>query len=617
MKVISKQYSQRKPADIRSVRITDPFFAPFIEKIRTVTVPDVFAKFLADGAIENYRRVARGEHGGHAGPPWYHGLIGEVIRGVSDLLAVRYDPLLDRQLDEIVEAIAAAQGEDGWLHPYVTLERPQQLWGLNGGNARWQHETYDAGCLIEAGVHHARATGKTTLLSCSVKCANYLTKHIGPAPKWNIVCEHSLAESALISLEALFNEDPALAAELGAHRGEYLALAKFFIDHKGDHENRHQFPPFLREYAQDHRPGREQREAVGHAVRATLFYTGIAEAAAASDDEGLETAARAIWKDIAETKLHINGSVGAFRDDERFGQQYELPNDAYLETCAGVGLLFFAAAMFRLTGEASVWDVAENTITNLLPAAVSEDGTHYTYENPLESRGGRERWSWHSCPCCPPMLLKAVGELPSCLFSGMEDDLWMNLYIDAEAELEDAKLRLEPDGSGKRLTVTCGDPKTVHIRIPSWAKDFALSLPYRTEKGYAVVNIPAGVAEIGITCRCEPVKIEAHPWVGADRGRIAVRCGPVLYCAEKTVETWDDLDPVLSKDPPVRNADGTVTVKTSDGDALTLIEYRRWNNRGPLPMRVWFRQEGCTSDPCDLSGWERTLYREWTPGSGE
>ena len=110
MKVISKQYSQRKPADIRSVRITDPFFAPFIEKIRTVTVPDVFAKFLADGAIENYRRVARGEHGGHAGPPWYHGLIGEVIRGVSDLLAVRYDPLLDRQLDEIVEAYEEITG---------------------------------------------------------------------------------------------------------------------------------------------------------------------------------------------------------------------------------------------------------------------------------------------------------------------------------------------------------------------------------------------------------------------------------------------------------------------------------------------------------------------------
>ncbi len=182
MERIEDRIPRPTPADIRGVRITDPFFAPYLEKIRSVTVPDVFRKFLADGAVENYERVARGEIGGHAGPPWYHGLICEVIRGVSDLLAVRFDPALDKQLDGIIDAIRRAQGEDGWLHPYVTLERPRQLWGLNGGNARWQHETYDAGCLIEAGVHHYRATGKTSLLACSVKCADYLAERIGEPP---------------------------------------------------------------------------------------------------------------------------------------------------------------------------------------------------------------------------------------------------------------------------------------------------------------------------------------------------------------------------------------------------------------------------------------------------
>ena len=599
-------------ASVRRVRVTDLYFAPYLEKIRSVTAPDVLRKFLADGAVENYERVALGERGGHAGPPWYHGLIGEVIRGVSDLLAAKPDPELETQIDGIIEAIRKAQGEDGWLHPYVTLERPRQLWGLNGGNARWQHETYDAGCLIEAGVHHYRATGKTSLLACSVKCANYLAEHIGLPPKWNIVCEHSLAESALISLEALFDGDPELAEKLGARRGEYIRLAKFFIDNKGNHENRHQFPAFLREYAQDHRPGREQREAVGHAVRATLFYTGMAEAAAASEDAGLETAARAIWKDISETKLHINGSVGAFRDDERFGAQYELPNDAYLETCAGVGLLFFAAAMFRLTEEASVWETAESTIVNLLPAAVGEDGTHYTYENPLESRGNRERWSWHGCPCCPPMLLKATGELPSYVFARRRGEIWMNLFIDTETEWDGAKIRLEPADGGKRLTAEVSEEATVRIRIPSWARGFTLSVPYTWEKGYAAVRIPAGITEILIKYKADPVKIEAHPWVEADRGRIAVKCGPVLYCAEKAVEKWEELDPVLADSAPVLNPDGTITVKTADGESLTLIEYRRWNNSGPLPMRVWFRQEGCGSDPCDLAGWEGKLYREWT-----
>lgn len=603
--------SRPEPLGLRRVRITDSFFAPYLEKLRAVTAPDVLRKFLHDGAVENYERVARGERGGHAGPPWYHGLIGEVIRGVSDLCAADPDPELEEQLDRIIDAIRRAQDEDGWLHPYVTLERPGQLWGLNGGNARWQHETYDAGCLIEAGVHHYRSTGKTSLLECSVRCANYLTERIGPPPKWNIVCEHSLAESALISLEALFDEEPGLAERMGAQRGEYLRLAKFFIDNKGNHENRHQFPPFLREYAQDHRTGREQREAVGHAVRATLFYTGMAEAAAVSDDRGLETAARAIWDDISLTKLHINGSVGAFRDDERFGAQYELPNDAYLETCAGVGLLFFAAAVFRLTEEASVWDTAEATILNLLPAAVSEEGTRYTYENPLESRGGRERWSWHGCPCCPPMLLKAVGALPSYLFSVRGDEIWVNLFLDAEAECSDARITLESDPCGKRLRIVSTTEKTLRIRIPSWAHGFGLSVPYTVEKGYAVLTVPAGETDVEIWYTAEPVKVEAHPWAEADRGRIAVKRGPVLYCCEKPVDRWEELDPVLSSDPPVLREDGTVTVTTTAGETLTLIEYRRWNNHGPLPMRVWFRQEGCVSDPSDLSGWEGKLYREW------
>ncbi len=130
--------------------------------------------------------MARGERSGHAGPPWYHGLICEVIRGVSDLIAAKPNAALETQLDEIIDAIRQTQGKDGWLHPYVTLERPGQLWGLNGGNARWQHETYDAGCLIEAGVHHYRATGKTALLECAVRCANYLAERIGPPPRWNI-----------------------------------------------------------------------------------------------------------------------------------------------------------------------------------------------------------------------------------------------------------------------------------------------------------------------------------------------------------------------------------------------------------------------------------------------
>ena len=594
---------------VPDVTITDPFFAPFIDKIRTVTTPDVFAKFMADGAIENYERVARGEKGGHAGPPWYHGLICEVIRGVSDMLAVTYDKSIDDQLDSIIDAIERAQNTDpdGWINPYTTLMCPEQRWGFNGGNVRWQHETYDAGCLVEAGVHHYRATGKTKLLACAVKMANYLADRIGPAPKWNVVCEHSLPEMALIELERLLDEEPDLAEKVGAKRGEYLRLAKFFIDQKGDHDTRHQFPRFLQEYAQDHRPAREQKEAIGHAVRATLFYTGISDCAMATGDDSLKETAVTIWRDIAETKLHINGSVGAPRDAERFGQQYDLPNNAYLETCAGVGLAFFGASLFKLTGDGSIWDTVENTLTNLMPASVSEDGVHYTYENPLETRGGTERWSWHGCPCCPPMLLKLVGVMPSWIFAADGEDLWLNLYIDGEASFGDTKIRL----SDRKLTVDTPEPKTVRIRIPEWAHDFALTEEYTEENGYAVVKIPAGVTGIGISYTEKIAKIMAHPWVGADAGRIAVKRGPVLYCCEKQVEKWEDLDPILADDAPVLRDDGMIELTAENGEIFELIEYRRWNNRGPLPMRIWFRQKGHTADKSDLTGWEKRLYREY------
>ncbi len=605
--------------DIRNVEITDSFFKPFYEKIRKITIPDVFRKFISEGAVENYERVARGETGGHVGPPWYHGLICEVIRGVSDLLAVQYDEMIDRQLDEIIASIRRAIDADpeGWLHPYDTLMKPHGRFGLNGASAVYQHETYDAGALFEAGVHHYRATGKTSLLEIAVRNANYFVDHVGDAPKWKIVCEHSLAEMTLVMLEELFEEEPELAEKVGARRGEYLKLAKFFVDHKGDNEGRIQFPKFLQEYAQDHRPAREQREAVGHAVRAVLFYTAMADIAMKTNDEGLETAANAIWKDITETKLHINGCVGAHRDMERFGSQYSLPNDAYLETCAGVALMFFGSSMFRMTGKADIWDVVENTVNNLLPAAVSADGTHYTYENPLESRGGRERWSWHGCPCCPPMLLKAVGILPSYIFAQKDDNLWLNLYIDSKVRLDGAGAELISDDSGAKIIFDCEKELTANIRVPSWAEDFKLLCNgvvscSRNEGGYISVKLNKGRNEINVSFVKCPVKIIAHPYVGADSGRVAINYGPVLYCCEKQVEKWEDLDPLISKEEPVFNEDRTITLRTSKGDDLVLIPYRDWNNHGALPMRTWFRQEGYVTDPMNTEGWEGKLYRKLT-----
>lgn len=603
-------------ADISKVEITDGFFGEFINKIRTVSVPDILKKFLADGAIENYNRVARGEKGGHAGPPWYHGLICECIRGISDIFVSDPNPEIDSLLDDIIEAIAKAQDADpeGYINPYTTLERPGQRWGFNGGNIRWQHEVYNAGALIEAGVHHYRATGKTSLLKVAVRMANYLASVIGEAPKWNVTTEHSLTEMALVELERLFDDFPCVAEEVGAHRGEYLRLAMDLLGNKGNHKDRHMFPPFLREYAQDHCPVRDQREAVGHAVRAVLLYAGMAEAAAESRDEGLAYAAYCIWRDIAESKLHINGCVGVAPGDESFGQQYDLPNNAYLETCAGVGLALFGGAMFRLTGDASVWDVVENTLNNVVPASVSESGDHYTYQNPLETRGDFERWSWHGCPCCPPMLLKIVGEMPRYIWASKGSELMLNLYIESTAEIGTIRASYSKNSGNKSTVSIEGDTENLRLllRIPEWARNFKVNgaSPETIEKGYAVIDL-RGEHTVSIEMDEPVVKVMAHPLVEADHGRIAFKCGPVLYCCEKKVENWDDLDFTLGDDTPVMNSDGSITVKSKSGEEFTLIEYRKWNNHGALPMRIWFKQDGHVSSPAETDGWEGKLYRPY------
>ncbi len=621
MTVISKNFSPDYPA-LKNIVLKDGYFADFAKMISTVSAKDILAKFNSEGALGNYERVARGEKGGHIGPPWYHGLLCECIRGISDLLIHYPDSELESELDKIVALIKNAQDADpeNYINPFTTLMNPDKRWGQNGGSSVWCHEMYNSGALAEAAVHRYIASGKTDLLEVAVKMCNYLADFIGDAPKHNVVAEHSLPEEAFLKLGKLLKENKELSDKLGAQPDEYIRVARYFLEHKGDNETRYTFPKFFREYAQDHRPAREQREAIGHAVRAVLLYTGMTKMALNDNDEGLAYAAKAIWDDIAATKLHINGSVGAHRNEEKFGAQYELPNDAYLETCAGVGLVFFASEMFRMTGDASVWETVEATLYNLMPASVSEKGTEYTYENPLESRGTYERWSWHGCPCCPPMLLKLVGFMPQMIFASDDKNVWLNLYINSSVVFGDVSLSYE----NYRLTVDAPiDGKTfaLRIRIPEWSRNFALAvdgkaLDYTVENGYAVVNKTFANKEIiDIFYNTPVVKYEAHPYVRADYGRVAIKHGPVLYCAESIdnlpYEKWEDLDFELSDSELTLNANGTVTGVREDGKTFTLIPYRHWNNRGKHPMRVWFKQKGLVTDCMNTEGWEGKLYRPY------
>lgn len=659
---MGKHYMNR-PAH-RDVAITEGFWKEKLDRIHRTTVRDVLDKFEHDheeGIMKNYEWVEAGETGRHVGPPWYDGLICEVIRGISDIIAHSYDEELDRKIEGYTEKISRAQAKDpdGYINTYTTLICPDKRWGENGGSLIWQHETYNIGCLVEAGIHYYRATGKIKLLKCGLLAANCLCSVIGPKPRKNIVPAHSLAEEAMVKLYRLLKDDEELVQRLKdtyqmeVRPEDYLELARFWMDHRGVHGDRASFPHYMGEYAQDHCRIEEQSEAVGHAVRAALMYTGLAALGIETEDRKYLDAAKRIWDNVEQTKLHISGGIGAVHNEERFGYQYDLPNDAYLETCAGVALAFWAGEMYRAFGESRYMDVFECALYNNVLPGLSEDGTHYFYENPLISDGTIERWSWHGCPCCPPMFLKLMGALPDYIYAYNDDRIAVNLHIGSTGKMTvgGTEVTVEQKNCGipwrgeNTIVLHPGQPAefTVEIRRPAWAEAFAVTVDGRRyegckENGYlSITRTWKEGDEIAVSMELPAVKVEAHPYVGADLGRVALMRGPLLYCLEEA-DNPQGTDVTLAKGEPeafpleLFGEKIALRGNCADGSTFTAVPYYLWSNRGKGTMDVWLKQEGkdCGqtaviledaefaahrtggyTSPEDMGQWEGKLYRRY------
>ncbi len=321
---------------IKQVAMEDRFWSPKLKVWQVVTIPDCLAKFEKDGALTNFDKIRDGAGGEHFGPPWYDGLIYEMIRGASDFLAEHPDAALEARLDGYITRIAAAQAKDpdGYLNTYTQLKEPTHRWGQNGGKDVWQHDCYNAGALIEAGVHYYRVTGKTQLLEVAVKLANGMSDLMGPPPRKNIVPGHPLGEEALVNLYLLFHEQPELKSKLGAlvKEEDYLRLAQFWIENRGHHEGRVDFGA----YGQDEKPILECSTIEGHAVRAALLCSGLITAGNVNHrDDYLNTSLR-LWNNMANRREYITGGLGTMSGEEKFAPDYVLPNDGYLETCAAL-----------------------------------------------------------------------------------------------------------------------------------------------------------------------------------------------------------------------------------------------------------------------------------------
>jgi hypothetical protein len=624
---------------LSAVRLTDEFWQPRLERNRTTTIPHILRENVATGRVANFERAAGRREGPYEGRRFNDTDIYKVVEAASYALESAWDPALSAELDELIELIAAAQEEDGYLMPARTIDPEHPAAGL--GPKRWiyvsagSHELYNAGHLIEAAVAHYRATGKRSLLDVAVRLADRIDADFGPEALVDVP-GHEEIELALVKL----------ADATGERR--YLELARFFLDGRGGKHDGEPYPadtPFAiyndREYRQDDRPVAEQNKAGGHAVRATYLYTGMADVVARVDAPGYEAALERVWHDIVSTKLYLTGGIGARDTFESFGEPYELPNaSAYTETCAAIGNDLWNHRMFRATGRAEYLDVVERILYNGFLSGVSLAGDTFFYTNPLASEGDIERSSYFEVACCPANLARMMAQLPTFLYAYQGNEIVVALYAGSEAEipLESGPVRIVqqtayPWSGHVAVTVDPGEPRelTLTLRIPGWSREQPVPsdlyrfvgppaetpvLWFREHEKIALdegthpieggtVVVRDGLARIHRTWRpgervtldlpIPPRRVTANPAVEPDRGRVALQRGPLVYAFEGAdnggslagLTLPDDAKLGISRLGEPLDVQTIRVIGKGDRPERIAIPYFAWANRGAGEMAVW------------------------------
>lgn len=597
------------------VKLSDAFWAPRIQTNREKSLPHNFKWCEQTGRISNFAKAARKMPGQFEGIFFNDSDVFKVLEGASYSLADKPDPSLARTVDEVIAMIAAAQQPDGYLNTYYTLKEPGKRWS----NLQAMHELYCAGHLIEGAVAHYRATGQRTLLDVAIKYADLIDQTFGPGKRPSI-CGHEEIELALVKLYQVTGEK------------RYLDLARRMLDLRGDKTQREIWGPSC----QDHVPVRQQREIVGHAVRAMYLYSGVADVASYTGDPGLLEAMDAIWKDVVQKKMYITGGIGARHQGEAFGDPYELPNDtAYCETCAAIGLVFWAHRLNLMHGDAQYADVMERALYNGVLSGIALDGQRFFYVNPLASDGKHHRQPFFGCACCPSNVVRLVPSVPGYVYATSDDAIHVNLFAagTATVTIKGAKVKLTQETKypwdGKvKITVEPEKPCDMNfwLRVPGWCQGSNITVGGRfvehasVVKGYVGVPCPHGRSwEAGDEIIYEmpmPVqRMQAHPLVKADTGRVAIQRGPIVYCFEAADNGGPVREIVLAKDPKFaieHRPDllgGVTVIKALDhaGRQLTAVPYYAWDHRQAGEMAVWVRQEGKSIG--DHSDWQGKLYR--------
>jgi uncharacterized protein len=597
---------ERSPVPFTAVRLTDGFWAPKQAVYRTKTVPHSWPYVKRE--IED-NEIAAGWHHEARGKdtPWNQANLHKVLETAAYALGQERDPALEKKINGIVVAIAGAQQTNGYVNALITVRKMTPWANLDG-----QHDGYVAGHLIEAAVAHHLATGQTNFLHVACALADHIHRTFVLEQREG-VCGHAELELALVRLYRVTGQ------------ARYLELALNWIERRGRRWAYTSETP--RSYFMDHLPIRQVPEVTGHAVRTLFYLTGVADAAVESGDLELQECARRLWDNTVQRKMYVTGSVGTQEKDEGFGADYELPNrGGYAESCAACGLLYFAQAMFRLEGRAESIDVLERVLYNGILHGISLDGATTYYRNPLADENHPRDNCW---VCCPPCLSRTLLRVPDYLYARTATDLYVNLYAGSTVTvaLRDQTLKLRqqtdyPWDGRVTLTLEPERPATFGLRLrqPGWCRSATVRLngtiiqAAAASDGYILVRREWRPGDVVVLELPMPVeRLEAHPRVTADRGRVALQRGPIVYGFE-ALDNRGQADLILPRDPLLQAEarpdflGGVVVIrgKTAEDQPFLAVPFYALANRAPSKQAVWVRQTGQTES---VSSWEGKLYR--------
>lgn len=578
--------------DFSHVHIQDNFWSPRLAKHTSATLPVCIDQIENQtGRMQNFENAAKGT-GKHSGIFFDDSDVYKALEGIAYSLINNPDPKLEKKADEWIDKIAAAQQPDGYINTFYTLTGQDRRW-----NNMDKHEMYCAGHMMEAAVAYYQATGKRKLLDVSIRMADHMMELFGPG-KRHWVPGHEEIELALVKLYRTTDQQ------------KYLDFANWLLEERGHgYGSKGDEGEWDPAYYQDLIPVRELTDISGHAVRCMYLYCGMADVAALKKDTAYIEAMNRLWDDVVLRNMYVTGGIGSSRHNEGFTEDYDLPNlDAYCETCASVGMVYWNQRMNQFTGDSKYVDVLERSMYNGALAGVSLAGDRFFYVNPLESNGDHHRQAWYGCACCPSQISRFLPSIGNYIYGTSNKALWVNLFIGntTEVEIDGKKVVMKQetdypwDGQVK-LTVTSEQPlgKELRIRIPGWCKSYTLSVngskvEGATEKGYAVIKKWKSGDQIVLDMDMPVEKVSADPRVRQNTGKRALQRGPLVYCLEETDNTKDFADLALTasssfevKDEPDKLG-GIRSIKaTSDGQTLHFIPYYAWDNREAGKMKVW------------------------------